>query len=125
MDSNGPRPYDFMPGYPNRKPQQYMNVGYVMSPYPNKVGEGDWGPTQGGGIYYNVWNPTYPYPMNFDPRNPSIPTLAYAQDIPLANRRSDLELIRSGFFGKTAQQELPIYQNQKIKIPPSTDRTCF
>lgn len=94
MDSNGPRPFDFMSGYPNQKPQQYMNLGFLTSPFPGKTGVGDWGPGQGGEVYYTPQNRNYPYPMNFDPRNPGPkPVLAYAQDIPLANRKADLAMI--------------------------------
>jgi hypothetical protein len=91
-DSLGPRPFDFMPGYTNARHPQYMNIGYVKSPYPGKTGEGDWGPLQGGGIYYQPNNPTYPYPMNFSSSIPvsEQPTLAYEQDIPRFIRRQDM-----------------------------------
>ena len=122
MDSNGPRPFDFMPGYPNNKPQQYMNLGYVSSPYPGKTGEGDYGPLQGGEIYYRPGNSAYPYLMDFDPRaTRSTPTLAYAQDIPKFNREVDLSLIRSGFFGKNTARELNMYQNKNPRSM-STER---
>ena len=91
MDSLGPRPYDFMKGYTDLRFRPYMNVGYVSSPYPGKTGQGDYGPLQGGGVYYRPGNPTYPYLMDFSPYNPHPPTLAYAQDIPLYNRRIDME----------------------------------
>lgn len=98
MDSNGPRPFDFMAGYPNRKPQQYMNLGFLTSPYPGKTGVGDWGPGQGGEVYYTPQNRTYPYLMDFDPRMPKPkPVLAYDQDIPLANRNADLVFIAGGY----------------------------
>jgi len=99
MDSNGPRPFDFMAGYPNHKPQQYMNLGFLTSPYPGKTGVGDYGPLQGGGIYYRPNNPVYPYPMDFDPTIPGPkPILAYAQNIPLLNRNIDLALHFGGQF---------------------------
>lgn len=103
MDSLGPRPYDFMKGY-DTKPRstKYMNLGFVSSPYPGKTGVGDYGPTQGGGVYYNPWNPTYPYPLDFPdcgstpqargvyPGTPNEDISAsYAQDIPEFIRASD------------------------------------
>jgi len=92
MDSNGPRSYDFMKGYVNQHHRQYMNVGYVSSPYPGKTGMGDYGPLQGGGVYYRPENPTYPYLLDFSPYNPFPPMLAYDQDIPLCNRRIDMAI---------------------------------
>lgn len=107
-DSLGPRPFDFMPGYTNTKQTQYMNMGYVSSPYPGKTGQGDYGPLQGGGIYYRPENPTYPYPMDFNTipwaRDPP-PKLAYAQDIPIFLRRKDQVQLLEGAFGKTAQRQ--------------------
>ena len=103
-DSYGPRPFDFMPGYPNRKPQQYMNLGLVKSPYPGKTGVGDYGPLQGGEVYYRPHNPTYPYPMDFN-SNSQGPLLAYDQDIPQTIRRADQQLLKAGAFGKKAQQQ--------------------
>lgn len=49
----------------------YHNVGYGPTKtngqqYPGKVGEGDWGPPQGGGIYYDQngdQKRTYVYPL--------------------------------------------------------------
>ena len=89
MDSTGPRPPDFMRGYPNLNPQQYMNVGFVSSPYPGKVGHGDYGPRQGGEIYYVPRNPTYPYPMDFNCPPLFYPPYQtyYDQDIPQYLRR--------------------------------------
>jgi hypothetical protein len=52
-----------MQGYYRNNVTQYMNVGYVSSPYPGKEGWGDYGPLQGGEIYYRPANATYPYPM--------------------------------------------------------------
>jgi hypothetical protein len=103
-DSLGPRPFDFMPGYPNRKPQQYMNLGMLKSPYPGKTGVGDYGPTQGGGIFYRPHNPTYPYPMDFN-SNGEGPMLAYDQDIPKFLRREDQALLKAGAFGPRAQRQ--------------------
>lgn len=103
-DSLGPRPYDFMPGYPNNSPQKYMNIGFVSSPYPGKTGQGDYGPLQGGGVYYRPDNPVYPYPMDFD-KNGNGPELNYAQDIPRFIRREDQAEIRAGVFGRKAQAE--------------------
>ena len=103
-DSLGPRPFDFMPGYPNRKPQQYMNLGMLKSPYPDKTGVGDYGPLQGGEIYYRPHNPTYPYPMDFNSESQG-PTLAYAQDIPKFIRREDQALLKAGAYGVKAQQQ--------------------
>lgn len=61
-----PRPYDWVNGYPFE--DKFHNIGYVASPYPGKVGQGDWGPVQSAysaktGIYWNPTNSTYPYPM--------------------------------------------------------------
>lgn len=103
-DSLGPRPFDFMPGYPNMKPQQYMNLGMIKSPYPGKEGVGDYGPQQGGEVYYRPHNPTYPYPMDFNSESQG-PKLAYAQDIPRFIRREDQALLKAGAFGKKAQQQ--------------------
>jgi hypothetical protein len=58
------RPFDFIQGFRNTNQQQYMNIGYVSSPYPDKTGQGDYGPLQGGGVYYRPENPVYPYPMD-------------------------------------------------------------
>lgn len=94
-DSLGPRPPTFMPGYDtSRGKSQYMNVGLVESPYPGKKGQGDWGPLQGGGVYYQPYNPTYPYPMNFSSEIPisQWPMLTYDQDIPLFIRKQDMKL---------------------------------
>jgi len=90
MDSLGPRPYDFMKGYVDQRKPQYMNLGYISSPYPGKTGEGDYGPRQGGEIYYRPLNPTYPYLLDYSPYNPFPPSIAYAQDIPLRNRIADM-----------------------------------
>lgn len=103
MDSNGPRPPTFMKGYPNLSPQTYMNIGYRRSPYPGKVGQGDYGPSQGGHIFYtknnlltkdiygykNPWNPVYYTPLDFSPDVSKVAKLdaVYAQDIPLRNRK--------------------------------------
>lgn len=103
-DSLGPRPFDFMPGYRNTNSQQYMNLGYVSSPYPNKTGEGDYGPLQGGGVYYRPHNPTYPYPMDFNSDSQG-PALAYAQDIPRFIRREDQALLKEGAYGRLAQEQ--------------------
>ena len=92
MDSNGPRPYDFMAGYTDRRQRQYMNVGFRKSPYPGKTGMGDWGPSQGGEVFERPANPTYPYLLDFSKYNPFPPSLAYAQDIPLCNRQIDMAL---------------------------------
>lgn len=89
MDSNGPRPYDFMRGRTDRTQRQYMNVGFVSSPYPGKTGMGDYGPTQGGEVYERPGNARYPYLLDFSRYNPYPPKLAYAQDIPLCNRQID------------------------------------
>lgn len=84
MDSQGPRPFDFMKGYPldARGPSTrlYQNLGYGTSPYPGKQNEGDYGPTQAvyssrTGEYYNVINPTYYVPMDTTP-------CVYDQDVP-------------------------------------------
>lgn len=94
-DSLGPRPYTFMPGYDTtRGKSRYMNVGYVESPYPGKKGEGDWGPLQGGGVYYQPYNPTYPYPLNYASSIPKSeqPLLTYAQDIPTYLRAEDMAI---------------------------------
>lgn len=107
-DSYGSRPFDFMPGYPNRKPQQYMNIGMVKSPYPDKTGVGDYGPLQGGGVYYRPENPTYPYPMDFNSDSQG-PALAYAQDIPIRLREQDQVRLMAGVFGKKAQQQAIAY----------------
>jgi hypothetical protein len=90
MDSNGPRQHDFMSGYVDTRQHRYMNLGYRSSPYPGKTGMGDWGPHQGGGIFYRPENPTYPYLLDFSPYNPYPPSLAYAQDIPKCNRQVDM-----------------------------------
>lgn len=92
MDSNGPRGQTFMKGYTDQHHRQYMNIGYRSSPYPGKTGVGDYGPTQGGGVYYRPGNPTYPYLLDFSPYNPRPPTLAYDQDIPLCNRQIDMAI---------------------------------
>lgn len=44
--------FGFMKGYTNTRNQKYMNLGLGISPYPGKVGHGDYGPPQGGGLYY-------------------------------------------------------------------------
>ena len=66
----------FMKGYDTSvNKTQYMNVGWVESPYPGKTGEGDWGPQQGGEVYYRPANHTYPYPMfGFVPHYPQYPS---------------------------------------------------
>jgi hypothetical protein len=92
MDSTGPRAQDFMKGYVDQRHRSYMNVGFVSSPYPGKVGMGDYGPLQGGGVYYRPENPTYPYLPDFSRYNPYPPSLAYAQDIPKCNRDVDMAL---------------------------------
>lgn len=46
------RPFEFMKGYTDTKNRKYMNLGLGTSPYPGKVGHGDYGPHQGGGLYY-------------------------------------------------------------------------
>lgn len=46
------RPFEFMKGYTDTKNRKYMNLGLGLSPYPGKVGHGDYGPHQGGGLYY-------------------------------------------------------------------------
>lgn len=94
-DSLGDRPRTFMPGYDTTAGKtRYMNVGYVKSPFPGKEGVGDWGPLQGGGVYYQPYNPTYPYPMNFSSEIPvsQQPTLCYAQDIPNFIRKQDMAI---------------------------------
>ena len=109
MDSNGPRPPTFMKGYPNLSPQTYMNIGYLKSPYPGKVGQGDYGPSQGGEIFYgrggslyplpgqwhNPWNPIYYVPLDFSKAASRVATIqgSYADDIPLHLRPT------SKFFG--------------------------
>lgn len=110
-DSYGPRPFDFMPGYPNRKPQQYMNLGMIQSPYPDKTGVGDYGPQQGGEVYYRPHNPTYPYPMDFN-SNSQGPKLAYAQDIPISLRAQDQERLMVGDYGTKAQRQAIYYATQ-------------
>ncbi len=86
MDSTGPRRYDFMRGYVDTRKRQYMNVGFASSPYPGKEGMGDYGPLQGGGVYYRPGNPTYPYLLDFSRYNPFPPTGSYDQDVPSYNR---------------------------------------
>ncbi len=119
MDSLGRRPFDFMPGYKNKNFQQYMNVGMVKSPYPGKVGVGDYGPLQNGGVYYRPHNPTYPYPMDFNSDSQG-PHLAYAETIPTYNRRNDQNLLKNGAFGRKAQ-----LQAQNFSTQPSTSRDPF
>ena len=92
MDSNGPRPPEFMRGYRNTKQSQYMNLGFGATPYPGKIGVGDYGPTQSAGKYYTPWNPTYPYPMDNTPGE-------FAQDIPLRNRTNSSTMSK-GCCGK-------------------------
>lgn len=46
------RPFEFMRGYTDTKNRKYMNLGLGISPYPGKVGHGDYGPHHGGGLYY-------------------------------------------------------------------------
>ncbi len=71
-------PPTLMRGYPNNHAQQYMNVGYAplsggRKIYPGKVGHGDYGPSQGGLLYYDVygnrnhWNGKYVYPLDYSP----------------------------------------------------------
>ena len=51
-----------MPGYPNPETERYHNIGYLRTPYPDKVGAGDWGPIQKyTGVYYNGANEPSPY----------------------------------------------------------------
>jgi len=99
MDSKGPRPPTFVKGYPNASPQTYMNIGYLTSPYPGKVGQGDYGPSQGGEIFYgrggtlyplpgqwhNPWNPIYYTPLDFSEAVSRVATIqgSYSDDIPL------------------------------------------
>jgi hypothetical protein len=52
------------------KYHMYHNLGYgptsINGPYPGKVGKCDWGPPQGGGIYYDQngdQRRTYVYPL--------------------------------------------------------------
>jgi hypothetical protein len=53
----------FTPGYPYKN--EYHNVGQLMTPYQGKKFGvlGDYGIPQKT-AYYNVWNPTYPYPLD-------------------------------------------------------------
>ena len=39
-----PRPFEFIPGYPYTT--RYHNLGYLTTPYPGKMGIGDYGPVQ-------------------------------------------------------------------------------
>jgi hypothetical protein len=64
--------YEYTPGDFDKKPRwkpDYHNIGYVTSPYPKKIGQGDWGPVQSRydaqtGIYQTPINPVYPYPLS-------------------------------------------------------------
>lgn len=51
---------DFMPGYVDKTKTQYMNLGYLSSPYPGKRGQGDYGPRKLSTTSY----PTGPYPLD-------------------------------------------------------------
>jgi hypothetical protein len=51
---------DFMPGYVDVKKQSYMNLGYLTSPYPGKVGQGDYAPRRLPPMAY----PTGPYRLD-------------------------------------------------------------
>lgn len=66
MEKPGKIDQTFMPGYIDPRHRRYMNIGYVRSPYPGKVGEGDYGPSQGGEVYYRPENPVYYVPMDKD-----------------------------------------------------------
>lgn len=46
------RPFEFMRGYTDTKNRKYMNLGLGTSPYPGKIGHGDYGPRQGEDLYY-------------------------------------------------------------------------
>lgn len=94
MDPRTVRPFEFMAGYPNDSPQQYMNLGWLTSPYPDKKGQGDWGPNQMAGVYYNPWNPTYPYPMDVDA---GTYTFTYPQDTPIYMRSDRDQIVRSNY----------------------------
>lgn len=102
MDSKGPRPPTFVAGYPNLSPQKYMNIGYLKTPYPNKVGQGDYGPSQGGEVYYappnkyrihgdwhNPWNPVAYLPLDFSKAVSRVAKIqgTYSDDIPLYLRK--------------------------------------
>jgi hypothetical protein len=54
------RVIDFMPGYINNRKNTYMNIGFQASPFPGKVGEGDYAPRRLPPMAY----PTGPYPMD-------------------------------------------------------------
>lgn len=95
MDAKEIRPPTFMPGYPNLHAQQYMNVGYDplgggRRIYPHKTGQGDYGPSQGGHTYYDIygnknpWNPNYVYPLDYSPASKRVATLraGYSENIP-------------------------------------------
>jgi hypothetical protein len=58
------RPDEFGHGFVDGHHRPYQNLGFLQSPYPGKVGEGDYGPLQGGQTYYRPGNPTYPYGMD-------------------------------------------------------------
>ena len=65
--------YEYTPGIsfdprPRWAPD-YHNIGFVTSPYPRKIGQGDWSVVQSPyenrtGIYQTVKNATYPYPVD-------------------------------------------------------------
>jgi hypothetical protein len=115
MDSNGPRPPTFVKGYPNASPQKYMNLGYLRSPYPGKTGWGDYGPSQGGEVYYgkggsrypgspisgwhNPWNPVYYTPLDFSKVSSRVAELqtTYMDDVPLYLQPT------SKFYGSTVR----------------------
>jgi len=83
MDCNGPRPYDWMKGYRDFRQQQYMNIGWRASPYPGKIGQGDYGPKKASGGCDGDGRDIKPYPLDF---TTSRYVGVYAEDIPLRNR---------------------------------------
>ena len=110
MDSTGPRPPTFVKGYPNGAAQQYMNLGYLTSPYPGKTGQGDYGPSQGGEAFYvntkgkpmprdtkewaewhNPWNPTQYIPLDFSKAVSRVAHIqgSYSDNIPLYLQNAD------------------------------------
>ena len=60
MDQRQIRTVDFMPGYVNNRNVQYMNLGYLSSPFPGKIGQGDYGPRRQLPTVY----PTGPYGLD-------------------------------------------------------------
>lgn len=80
-----------------------MNIGYLRSPYPGKKGQGDYGPSQGGEVFYgkgpwpgyptpnqlgrwhNPWNPIYYTPLDFSEAVSRVATIqgSYSDNIPL------------------------------------------